>query len=197
MSSLFVFSVCQLVRINFLFFCKYFYLSKKKRKNISNGIVFVFFVVEPIIDKLVCFYGEVNEIVHERTTLFFSVVSFISIPLSSLFVFSVCQLVRINFLFYTFDEQDRKVFVKVENAKVYMNYLISEIDRTVQSLTIEKQPYRQVFLSTTRHRGSDTQGRVLTKTDTPVKSSSNKTFYFVLVAIVIIVLYLLYCRTRK
>ncbi len=100
LSFLFDFSVCQLVRIIFLFFCKYFFLSKKKRKIFLMESSLYSLQLNHTVDKLVGFYGYVNENVHERTTLFISVVSFVWIPLSFLLVFFVCHLVRIVFLFF-------------------------------------------------------------------------------------------------
>jgi hypothetical protein len=116
----FGFFVCQLVRIIFLFFCNYFFLSKKKRKKYIewNRLLYSLWL-NHTIDKLVGFYEEVDENVHEKEKRCFFVVSFVWIPLSSLFVFFVCQLVRIIFLFlckYFFLFQRRKeIIYRVES----------------------------------------------------------------------------------
>ncbi len=86
------------------------------------------------VDKLVCFRGYFKGNVHERTTLFLPVVSFVWIPLSSLFVFSVCQLVRINFLFsckYFFPFREEKKKYLLTESSLYSLQLNPTIDKLV------------------------------------------------------------------
>jgi hypothetical protein len=119
LSSLFVFSVCQLVGIIFLFFCKYFSFRRRKEKICQTESPLYSLQLNPTIDKLVCFYRYVIENVHEGTTLFLSVVSFVWIPLSVLFVFFVCQLVRFLFSCKYFSFRRRKEKIYLAESSLY------------------------------------------------------------------------------